>query len=510
MNVKPEPHRTKNRFHAFQCLLSAFFCVVMVVFSRTYWPTRGFDEIVHRTVFTFFIVLFLLEAAFPRPFERARRFHRALRLAALLPAAAPLAYILFWTHVISMGVLMIWSLKLGVALIVIEALTALYVLRLLKVGAFPARWLRLAITTALFVNSFLAVPLYANMWRPPSREECDRHVVPGVVERLTPHGLPAGLSYPYDVVYIPEKKVAAASFKMAGNLVLGFWNRLDANRFVAVDVSGARPPRLFELPLEGGMMAEVMEWNTAGEILYLTRVGYDSQAITAIDFKRYPELKIIRTRKIAFEPNGAALDPGGRTITVIGIEGRVAGLDALDLSDASPASRKRVFKRNVMNVSSRPGSALIYASLLGRMVMEYDAATGKTRAAKVPFGGGDLVMEPANGLLYQTDVLFDSLNVVDTADMTLRARVPLGYTPRAVRVDPGRDLLMVGDWFGGGVNIYRLSTMKRLRPPVPVGRYIRDFAYDEERGRLFCACICGLYQLDVPALLSRTPDGGTR
>ncbi|MFH1539116.1 MAG: hypothetical protein ABIH66_09165, partial [bacterium] len=66
---------------------------------------------------------------------------------------------------------------------------------------------------------------------------------------------------------------------------------------------------------------------------------------------------------------------------------------------------------------------------------------------------------------------------------------------------PQRDLLMVGNWPRGEVNFYRLSTLKRLRFTVRTGRYLRNFAYDEERGFLFCASLCGVYMVDVGKLL---------
>ena len=86
--------------------------------------------------------------------------------------------------------------------------------------------------------------------------------------------------------------------------------------------------------------------------------------------------------------------------------------------------------------------------------------------------------------------------------MTQKRHLELDYTPRPVRVDRARDLLMVGDWFGGTARLYRLSTLEPLADPIDVGPYLRDFAYDAERGLLFTGSKCGVYQVHVDAFIA--------
>ena len=104
--------------------------------------------------------------------------------------------------------------------------------------------------------------------------------------------------------------------------------------------------------------------------------------------------------------------------------------------------------------------------------------------------------------LTDLDMHFRHDHVLDLDDLTMTRRLDLDYTPRPVQVDASRDLLIVGDWFGGAAHFYRLSTLEPLGLTVPVGPYLRDFAYDVGRGLLFTASQCGVLQIHVDKLVA--------
>ena len=49
------------------------------------------------------------------------------------------------------------------------------------------------------------------------------------------------------------------------------------------------------------------------------------------------------------------------------------------------------------------------------------------------------------------DYVRQALYVVSQRDMGLVHQIDLPYTPRAIAIDPERDLLMLTEWFGGWV-----------------------------------------------------------
>ncbi len=102
--------------------------------------------------------------------------------------------------------------------------------------------------------------------------------------------------------------------------------------------------------------------------------------------------------------------------------------------------------------------------------------------------------------VFQTNLVFRELNVVDTRTMRLDKAVSLDYQPRALTADYARNLLMIGAWFDGEVYLYRLKTLEPIGPPIPVGRYLRKLSFDSERGLLYAGSGCGVYQIDLNAI----------
>jgi hypothetical protein len=141
----------------------------------------------------------------------------------------------------------------------------------------------------------------------------------------------------------------------------------------------------------------------------------------------------------------------------------------------------------------------VYVSLLLYPLAEIDMDTLQVRWSPERFGGGQLAGHKDR--VYQTDLLFDRVHVIDLEDLSVRQTLELDFTPRAVAVDPSRDLLLVGDWLAGDVHLYRLSTLEPIDPVIPVGPYVRDLALDPERGLLFAASKCGVYKVYLDKIL---------
>jgi hypothetical protein len=291
---------------------------------------------------------------------------------------------------------------------------------------------------------------------------------------------------------------------MAGNLMLFFWDRPEANKVVLIDTSGYnRQAKVVDLP--GGKLAECLAWNPSGQKLMVTQVGFGENSISEIDMSRYPGVSLLRTRPLNFEPNGIFTQEMGGSYMVIGIERQIAFLNAGALKEIRRITLPVSAFSIVFQAVARPESGLAYFSSLGRNVLELNVNTGRARRARVGFGGGNMAIVEQTSSLYQTDSLFGRLNEIDLNTMKARRSISFDYKPRPVIADYRRGMLIIGDWFNGYIHTYRLVDLKETGRPIRTGRYLRDFAYDEGNGRLFCACNCGIYMVNIGKLRGRSP-----
>jgi len=192
-------------------------------------------------------------------------------------------------------------------------------------------------------------------------------------------------STPYDVIYLPEKKIVAASFKMQGNNILSFWDNSDANMIVAAGTSKKDHNELTYFPL-GQQLPECLAWDPKTETLFITRVGFGDHAVTAVDFSRYPELKKKWEIQIGFEPNGLALNPDFSKLIVTGIEGLIATFNPLTGKELG--GRKRIPLAagvNTIDTYQERGSSNVYLAMVGKNIVEMNSDTGAIRYARVQF-----------------------------------------------------------------------------------------------------------------------------
>lgn len=486
-------------------LFYTIYCAFLSIFWRTYWPTNANMALVHRDFFIFLFVICGCVVLAPGVSVAWRGLHRVVKIFLLLVLFAPGTLLLLRMTLFSMGLLGILSLAALAGLALLEV--GILVFMVWRASARRGKHfkpLRFYVFSALFVNVAILIPISMMLWRPPTKNERGVRQAPGgAVSRLTGPEMRRELSTPYDLLYLADKKILVASFKMAGNQMLSFWDRPRANKFLAIRIDDPEKPETVTLPMTGTLMPECMARRPGTNSVFITRVGFGRHDITQVDISDYPDVKIIGNNYIDFEPNGLAFTPDGAALMVVGIEAAAAVFDPDTMKETRERLKVDLTARiNAIDSYQAPGAGVVYLAMVGRKVTEIDMKTGRMRYARVRFGGGQLAADPAVGKLYQTDILFNALNVIDMSTMKLEKSVSLGYKPRAIQADPARDLLMIGDWFGGKVVIYRMSTLERLRPPVPVGRYIRNFAYDQERQLLFCACLCGVYAIDIGKILS--------
>ncbi len=486
----------ERRFSRGEFVLVACFAAVLVVFARSYHPTNPKGTEFLRLVFGLVAAYALGRAALgPRAWLQ-HPMVRALHLPGLLVVLFALAQYVGTSFL----VLHMRSPGLARSAAVLEVFAAVGLVLWAHRRPSRRRPARVIALSVLFADAILYVLLCTWMWRPPPPQECAAAVQPGLVERLTPQAWADALSYPYELHYLPAEDKVVASFKMAGNTVLDYWDVPRSNRMAVIDVSDPGAPRLAELPLPGLAIPEHMAYRAASREVIVNRVGYADNTLDFIQLADFPELRLRLSRPLDFAPHGVILPPDESWVGVLSVYLEMLAVDPVTADERwrEPIPYNGPIAM-LTNLSHMPGTSRVYLSTFGRPLTEYDFAEHASRTVQVDFSGGDLVALAANRSVYQTDMMFGQLNEIDARTMRLIRTLDLGYQPRPVAADYERDLLMVGGWFTGEVHLYRLSTFERLAPPIPVGTYLRKLSWDAARGHLYAGSRCGVYRVDVGA-----------
>jgi len=510
-----------RKFKSYEYLFYALYFLILGFFCRAYSPTNP-DAVNSLMPFLialglYFIAKFILQAAKLARHLLFRYAFFLLFIALIYKAVSGL----FLMTAIGIGTLFIVLPSVGEVIVLAAILSVCLLILVSSLRRFRAyrQMSRVILATVLFTATISYVVICGILWRPPDLKRCESVVQPGIVDRLTPPEFAKNLSYPYELLYLPKKQLLCATFKMAGNLVLYIWDNPSANKLVVIDLSNEEQPRLESFSMEGELMPEYMTHDAKRDELLVTGVGYREVAIDFISLKNFPKLEQIRSEKINFEPNSIALYPDRDLLAVFKIPQDLMVYDystmklihEADIKNAyfssKTARRGLIINRlcflTVANVWQSPDLSHLYVDATGKEVAEIGLNNNyKMRFADVPWGGGNILGVLENRTLYQVDVSWGKLNIIDMDKMKLIRRVKLGYKSRAIQADFKRDLLMIGDWFKGEVNLYRLSTLGRLHPPIPVGPYLRDLAYDSEHGLLFAGSKCGVYQINIEKLIN--------
>ncbi len=365
-------------------------------------------------------------------------------------------------------------------------------------AARAARWGLVSVAAGAYVV------LCAWMWAPPDPLRCAATRAHPAVAGLTPPTWSAEHSYPYEVEVLGDTGRVAATFKMAGNLTVYAWDRPDANRLAVWDPAGGG--QLAVLPMPGLQMPQYMAWLGAERGLALDRLGFGAHTVDIVDVAAFPTLRLRRSLATDLQVHALGRTPDNELVLCT-MEREVLLLDAATLE----ARRREVVLTSlwdpgftVTDACVMPGTSLVYLSMLGSGIARVDLGKRerRVRTGDLGFGGGEIAAEPAARALYQTEFFFGALRELDARTLEIRREVALPYKPRPVVVDGPRDLLFVGDWFGGAVHVLRASTFEPLAEPVAVGPYLRALAWDPVGQALYAGSKCGLSRIDVPALLT--------
>jgi hypothetical protein len=484
-------------------LLFALYGAVLGYFASVFWSLEPQSGELVRLVWWGLAVAWAIMACVPR--TRSTRARPAwvggLAWALKLPLILFVVAVLGWTHAYGYLTALFVSAFGTVAFALVEGLgLAVCLWRFFKVP--EARPSTLAVgATLLFLGAMQFVFYALWMWSPAEREMCAEVTSSGQVQAISPPHWPAELSQPYSLLYVPEKQGLLASFKMAGNGALPFWNDPNANRILAYDVSEQHAPSV--MPLQGPNYPIHLVYEPELDQLLVSRVGTDEHALDLLDLSGFPIMTRVNTLDVPYPPHDLVSHHDSGVFGVFTQHGTLNWVAQEDLAHRHSVSLgKHAGPATVtLNGWRAPGTTKVYVSMLLHSLVEVDIETRQVRWSEFRLGGGYLAGDTGLGELFVTDHLFNTIDVVDMKTLSVTRTLDVDYTPRPLLVDPARDLLMVGGWFDGLVRFYRMSTLEAVGPTVSFGAYLRDLAFDPERGLLFGASKCGVFQAPIDALV---------
>ncbi|MGB0591589.1 MAG: YncE family protein [Myxococcota bacterium] len=408
-----------------------------------------------------------------------------------------------WMHAYGYLMAFIMAQPVAITMAILEVLTLLTCFGLAWRRPHLRPWTMGIGATLLFIGSFQFVVLAAWVYSPPAPEVCEEIIQEGVVERLSPGAWASEPSQPYMVRYLPDKGWVVATFKMGGNGSFGVWDNPTSNRLVVVDVRD--PTTVAVAPLGDDRVAVHLGYRAATDDVLVSRQGGTTHALDVVSLKGFPDLKKVQSVAVENAPHHIMPHPDGQRYAVLSEHGDVGVFDGATLVEGD---------RHFLGLLpdhvpaplygwNAPETSTMYVSVLVYPLVKVDVDTGEAVWSRRMYGGGHVVGHPPTSEVVVTDMLMNRVAVLGAEDLVERRSIDLDYTPRSLEMDTKRDLLMVGGWFTGEVNFYRLSTLEPLGVSVQVGSTLRDLSMDSERGLLFAASKCGLHQVRLAPLLAQ-------
>jgi YVTN family beta-propeller protein len=149
---------------------------------------------------------------------------------------------------------------------------------------------------------------------------------------------------------------------------------------------------------------------------------------------------------------------------------------------------------------SRDGSRLYVSDWLSPYLSVVDAETltliTRVRIGWTAFG----VAEGADGTIYVARPLASEVVAIHPDDLSVTARIDVGFGARDMEVDLKRGILFVGNYFDGTVDLIDMATGNRVARKF-VGKLLRGLLYDPKDDRLYLATGCAVVSAKVADLI---------
>lgn len=154
-----------------------------------------------------------------------------------------------------------------------------------------------------------------------------------------------------------------------------------------------------------------------------------------------------------------------------------------------------------------PESGALFTTSLwtSRHLSKLDPRTSEiTRSVALGGTNYEIVLDAERDRLYISSFYGSRVRVVNSQTLEPEGTFPTGFGTRALAVVPRLNLLLVSSVYDGTLRVRDLEQDKELAS-LRVGGHVKHFAVDQRRGQALFWSQCGLYRLDLEALLGRAP-----
>lgn len=124
----------------------------------------------------------------------------------------------------------------------------------------------------------------------------------------------------------------------------------------------------------------------------------------------------------------------------------------------------------------------------------------KVRVGWTAFG----IIEGKNGTIFLARPIAQEVVAVDPVSLQVQRRIKTGFGSRDLEYDYKRDILFVGNYFDGTLDLYNAHSGKRIARYY-AGRLLRGLFFHAESDRLFVATGCALLWAPVDQLVKPSP-----
>jgi len=255
-------------------------------------------------------------------------------------------------------------------------------------------------------------------------------------------------------------------------------------------------------------------WSPDGKAAYASAGGNNKVRVYSFDAKAQRLTEgasiVLGDAKATVYPAGLAISPDGRTLYAALNLGN--GVAAIDLSSppatpaiksvtfGEPASAAAIGTLPVQLELSKDGKTLYTSHWNARAVTAIDTASLSVKA-KISVGDhpSGLALSPDNAALYVTNANSDSVSVIDTATTSVRGEVklspyagaPFGSMPDAVTVTPDGKTLLVANAGNNDVAVVDTASLK-VRGLVPTAWFPSAITTSTDGSLVFVTNMKGL------------------
>lgn len=247
--------------------------------------------------------------------------------------------------------------------------------------------------------------------------------------------------------------------------------------------------------------------NPARQEIYV--VVLDLSGAHTIDVVSYADgFRVKHRLPVDYEPIRVYVDEARGELIVLGYEGMVGVFDI-------ETYERRLFRRYddlgfigmLDTLVPTPDGSAFFASVVSPNFLLIDARDFTIRLKRrvgVPTIGLDYDAE--HNRVYAAGTLTQEILVLDGETLEPIDRIHTGTTVRELYIDRKRGLVITAGYADGHLDLYDLATHER-RARLFIGTLARGIHLERESGRLFVTSSCGLFEVDVDALLAGGGEG---